>query len=68
MPTVGQEMDPYRSGPRLSPAEVEHWYPRQMRELGLGNQSLGMVEEFVQQCVMNYHGRDREEDAFAARV
>jgi arylsulfatase A-like enzyme len=64
----GQEMDPYRSGPRLSEAEIDHWFPRQMREQGLGNRRLGQVEEFVQQCVMNYHDRSRETDAFPARV
>ena len=64
----GQEMDPYRSGPRLSRAEVDHWFPREMRERGLGNQRLGLIDEFIQRCVMNYHGRGSEGDFFAARV
>lgn len=64
----GQEMDPYRSGPRLTSAEIDHWFPRQMRELGLGNKRLGQVDEFIQRCVMNYHGRVSESDAFPARV
>jgi arylsulfatase A-like enzyme len=64
----GQETDPYRSGPRLSQSEVDHWYPREMRERGLGNKIVGDVEEFVQQCVMNYHGRAGEVDSFPARV
>ncbi len=64
----GQEMDPYRSGPRLSQEEIDHWFPREMRERGLGNKTLGVVDEFVQRCVMNYHGRTGEEDFFPARV
>ena len=39
-----------------------------MRELGLGNKTLGAVDEFIQRCVMNYRGRASEEDFFPARV
>ena len=64
----GQEMDPYRSGPRLTPDQMDHWFPREMREKGLGNKRVAAVDEFVQQCVMNYYGRRSEEDHFPARV
>ena len=64
----GQEMDPYRSGPRLTPDQMDHWFPREMREKGLGNKRVAAVDEFVQQCVMNYYGRRSEGDYFPARV
>jgi arylsulfatase A-like enzyme len=58
----GQEMDPARSGPRLTAAEIDHWLPAQM--LGKGQARL----DFIQQCIMNIHDRRREEDYFAPRV
>ena len=59
----GQEEDPYRSGPRLTEEELDRWLPRALR--GKGDQAR---DEFVQQCIMNYHGRTREEDYFAPKV
>jgi len=56
----GQETDPYRSGPRLTQAEVDHWLPREMQN----EQSV----RFIQQAVMNIHDRTKEEDYFAPRV
>ena len=64
----GQETDPYRSGPRLTQAEIDYWFPKEMREKGMGNKIVGAVEEFIQQCVMNYHDRTSEEEYFAPRV
>jgi arylsulfatase A-like enzyme len=58
----GQEKDPYRSGPRLTDEEVDYWLPREMR--GRGQARI----EFIQQCIMNMHGRTKEEDYFAPRV
>jgi arylsulfatase A-like enzyme len=58
----GQERDPYRSGPRLSPEEVDRWLPEEMRGTGQGR------IDFIQQCIMNIHDRTREEDFFAPRV
>jgi arylsulfatase A-like enzyme len=56
----GQEMDPMRSGPRLTQAEVDHWLPRELQN----DQTVA----FIQQCIMNMHDRTREEDYFAPRV
>lgn len=56
----GQEADPYRSGPRLSPKEIDFWLPREMQN--------SATIEFIQQCIMNIHDRTREEDYFVARV
>ena len=56
----GQEMDPMRSGPRLTQAEIDHWLPREMQtEQGVA---------FIQQCLMNMHDRTKEEDYFAPQV
>ena len=64
----GQETDPSRSGPRLTRAELDYWFPEEMRVKGMGNKIVGAVEEFVQRCVMNYYGRKSEEEYFAPRV
>ena len=62
----GQETDPYRSGPRLTEKELEYWLPREMPSpRGGGDRAR---DEFVQQCIMNYYGRAKEEDYFAPRV
>jgi len=58
----GQEMDPARSGPRLTEEELDYWLPKEM--LGKGQARI----EFVQQCIMNIHDRRNEEDYFAPRV
>ncbi|MGC9347723.1 MAG: sulfatase [Anaerolineae bacterium] len=58
----GQERDPARSGPRLTPEEVEYWLPEQMRGRGQGR------VEFVQRCITNIRDRTHEEDFFAPRV
>ena len=58
----GQETDPARSGPRLTPEEVDYWLPEEVR--GRGQARL----DFIQQCIMNIHDRRREEDYFAPRV
>jgi len=56
----GQEVDPMRSGPRLSQAEIDHWLPRSL-------QNPRRIQ-FIQQCIVNIRDRTREEDFFAARV
>ena len=56
----GQEMDPARSGPRLTQEELDAWIPPGVR--------TEQVVEFMQQCIMNIHDRTREEDFFAPRV
>ena len=58
----GQERDPYRSGPQLTPDEIDDWLPEAMRGTGQGR------IDFIQQCIMNIHDRHKEEDCFAARV
>ncbi len=56
----GQEKDPYRSGPKLTQEELDYWLPRDMQNPN--------TVDFIQQCIMNIHGRNKEEDFFAARV
>ncbi|MBN2308911.1 MAG: sulfatase [Candidatus Hydrogenedentes bacterium] len=56
----GQETDPARSGPRLTPEEVDYWLPKEMQ--------TEWKVRFIQQCIMNLHDRRREEDYFAPRV
>ena len=56
----GQEKDPYRSGPKLTQAEIDYWLPREMQN--------EFTISFIQQCIMNIHDRTKEEDYFAARV
>lgn len=56
----GQEMDPQRSGPRLTQAQLDHYLPREMQN--------ERTVRFIQQCIMNMHDRTREEDYFAPRV
>jgi arylsulfatase A-like enzyme len=58
----GQERDPYRSGPRLTQAEIDYWLPEAMRGIGQGRL------DFIQQCIMNIRDRHEEADCFAARV
>ncbi len=58
----GQETDPARSGPRLTPEQIDYWLPKEM--LGEGRARV----EFIQQCIMNIHDRRMEEDYFAPRV
>jgi arylsulfatase A-like enzyme len=58
----GQETDPARSGPRLTKEEVDYWLPASMR--GEGQSRI----DFAQQCIMNIHDRQKEEDYFAPRV
>jgi len=56
----GQETDHARSGPRLTKKHIDQWLPKEM-------QTPRRVR-FIQQCIMNMHGRDREADYFAPRV
>ncbi len=56
----GQEMDPGRSGPRLSQEELDLWLPRDL-------QSPERIA-FVQQCIINMRGREKETDYFAPQV
>jgi len=56
----GQEGDPQRSGPAITPEELEKWVPAEL----INEQRLG----FMRQCVKNMHGRTHEEDYFSAQV
>lgn len=56
----GQEIDPYRSGPRPSQETIDHWLPRDLQN--------PQRVAFIRQCLMNMHDRTVEEDYFNARV
>ncbi len=56
----GQETDPARSGPRLTPQEIDHWLPKEMQ--------TERTVAFIQQCLTNMRERSREADYFAPRV
>jgi len=56
----GQEIDPSRSGPQLTQAELDYWLPRELQN--------ERTIAFIQQCIMNIHDRTKEEDYFAPRV
>ena len=58
----GQEIDPARSGPRLTQEEIDYWLPAEM--FGRGQARI----DFIQQCITNIRDRRREEDYFAPRV
>jgi len=56
----GQEIDPGRSGPRMTDAERDHWIPKRFQNEG--------TNRFMDGCVTNLRGRIHEEDYFAPRV
>lgn len=56
----GQESDPARSGPKLTPEQLDAWVPRKLQKR--------FGDAFNQHCFMNMHDRVREEDYFAPRV
>jgi len=56
----GQEGDPQRSGPEISPEEIDRWIPQELMSERRVN--------FIRQCLKNMHGRLHEEDYFNARV
>ncbi len=56
----GQETDTYRSGPRLSQEEVDHWLPKEMQN--------EWTVRFVQRCIMNMHDRRGEREYFSPKV
>jgi arylsulfatase A-like enzyme len=68
----GREIDPARSGPRLSPQEIDYWLPRELRALRNFGDPSGEHErdmiEFIQQCILNLRGRQHETDFFSPRV
>ena len=57
----GQEADPYRSGPRLSQEEIDHWLPKKLQK------KPGVIR-FMQHCITNVRQRELEEDMFSPRV
>lgn len=59
----GQETDHARSGPRLTPEELDYWISQALKD-----KSYHVGAEFIQQCIMNMHDRTKEEDYFAPRV
>lgn len=68
----GREVDPARSGPRLTEQELEYWLPPEARRLrAIDDPSPGQEAEtinFIQQCILNLRGRNHEVDFFAPRV
>jgi len=56
----GQEVDPYRSGPHLTQEQIDHWLPRELQ--------APFWVRFINQAMMNYHDRVKEEDFCAPRV
>jgi len=60
----GQELDPARSGPRLTEAEVDYWLPNQLRN----GPRTGHFARLVQSFITNMRDRTREEDYLAPRV
>ena len=68
----GQEVDPARSGPRLSEQELEHWLPEEVRKLNAlidpYTDQEGEARKFIQQCIANIRGRQHEVDFFSPRV
>jgi arylsulfatase A-like enzyme len=56
----GQELDPARSGPRLTQEEIDYWLPKEL-------QNEPFIR-FIQRCITNIRDRIREEDYFAPRV
>lgn len=56
----GQEKDPARSGPRLTQADFDYWFPKEMQN--------PRTISFIEQCIMNIRDRTNEEAYFAARV
>ena len=65
----GQEIDPHRSGPRPTQAEVDRWLAPELQELSadLGGRK-GARHDFISQCIMNMYDRHSEEDYFAAAL
>ena len=65
----GQEVDPYRSGPVPSQAEIDRWLAPELQGLKADmGARVGTRVDFVRQCLMNMAGRHAEEDHFNARV
>lgn len=68
----GQEVDPTRSGPRLTQQELDYWLPPEARRLRALDDPSGEEEagalNFIQQCIMNLRGRRHEVDYFSPRV
>jgi len=68
----GREVDPARSGPRLTEQELEYWLPGEVRKLLNFADQPGEHEietlNFIQQCVTNIRGRQHEVDFFSPRV
>jgi arylsulfatase A-like enzyme len=58
----GQEIDPSRSGPHLTQAELDHWLPQEMRQM------RDNAVPFTEQCILNIRDRTKEEDYFGPRV
>ncbi|MBA7564883.1 hypothetical protein ES708_06552 [subsurface metagenome] len=56
----GRVVDPSRSGPRLTQAEVDYWLPKELQNPRTIN--------FIQRCITNIRDRTKEEDYFAPRV
>ncbi|MCL4534679.1 MAG: sulfatase [Bacteroidetes bacterium] len=61
----GQEIDPARTGPPISQAELDHWLPPELQK----GDRIGLSRlDFLRRCLLNMHERTREEDYFCPRV
>ena len=68
----GREIDPARSGPRLTEQELEYWLPLEVRkvlaDIEPTDEQQAQAVEFIQKCIMNLRGRNSEVDYFSPRV
>ncbi len=68
----GREIDPARSGPRLTEQELAYWLPPEVRSLcaltdpGAGQEAATI--DFIQRCITNLRGRNSEVDYFSPKV
>jgi arylsulfatase A-like enzyme len=68
----GREIDPARSGPRLTEQELEYWMPPEVRkvlaDIEPTDEQQTQAVEFIQKCITNLRGRNSEVDYFSPRV
>ena len=68
----GREIDPGRSGPRLTEQELDYWLPPEARRLLSVTEPWDEQEaealDFIQRCITNLRGRSSEADYFSPRV
>ena len=60
----GQELDSARSGPAITKEQMDYWMPPEL-QTGERRTSIVMNQgEFLRRCLLNMHGRRREEEYF----